>query len=134
MPKIRKRYLQLWKVCLQYGECTSFDIVGIKHMLLSENTRQGVQQSGKMWSEMLSEGLSRLVTHLVWPTNYPGALSTHVAAAIKYAVILHTNDQRRWVLWDMGPDPFFDTMREASGLERGAPEIHIEVRRYLAGR
>lgn len=49
-----QRYLKLWKICLQHGECTPFDIIGVRNSLqyAREVRANGhVGELGSMWSE-----------------------------------------------------------------------------------
>lgn len=90
------KYLRLWKICLQYGGCTPFDIVGVKHGLRfkrqANNSTGGGNESSRVFSDVFSEQLSRLVTHPIWPKNHPSALADSLATTIQYVVKLRTND------------------------------------------
>lgn len=88
------QYLGLWKICLQFGECTPFDIIGNRHSLKAKRDPRKMA-SGFMLSDLMSTQLAKLVTHSLWPNSYPGALADNLAVAIQYVVILNTNDKRQ---------------------------------------
>lgn len=89
-------YTTLWKICLQFANCSPWDIVGERTRLCfkPDNTPHARVSSGRMWSDGFCTALARLVTHIVWPSHFDGALAMNIAAAVQYAVILRTNDQR----------------------------------------
>ncbi|KAJ6789405.1 hypothetical protein PWT90_03635 [Aphanocladium album] len=129
-----RSYLLLWKVCLQYGECTPFDIIEVKNLLhFKRETRDKKTYIIGASSEAFSAQLAKLVTHFIWPTSYPGAVVEHIGAAIQYAVILRTNDQRPWDPANGALNPFLEVIRDAS-IRGDVPmaEVHVEIRRKLA--
>lgn len=135
-PPSHRKYMAMWKICLQYGQCTPFEIIGVNRSLQAEKAAPGPNGlEPHMWTASFCLALANLVPHPAWPTNYTGALAQSLATVIQYAVILRTNDQRAWDPAQGRLDPFLMALRERSAARAGTyttmAEVHAEVRRSL---
>lgn len=93
------RYLNLWKICLQFAKCTPWDIVGFNTKLsfeLSGRAGSGEEDENHTWSAPFIDRLAWLIPHPAWAGGESSSRSSLLATAIQYAVILRTNDQRVW--------------------------------------
>ncbi len=128
-----KGYTTLWKVCLQFAQCTPWDIVGERTRLrFASDNANGIRvQSNCMWSKAFCIALAQIVTHIIWPRQFDGAHAMNVAAAIQYAVILRTNDQRPWDPAPGSLDPLCKMMREYKE-QKPVVMRHQEIRKRCA--
>lgn len=130
----RDRYLGLWKICLQFANCTPWDIVGFKNKLKFEldlrgNSEEEDEDGGNHnWSSKFIHNLTFLVTHPAWSCNSMSR-ATALGTAIQYAVIMRTNDQRAWDLSSLR-GPFFEQFHTLC--QQRCPcsiaDIHTQVR------
>ncbi|KAK8923232.1 hypothetical protein H634G_10446 [Metarhizium anisopliae BRIP 53293] len=109
------RYLNLWKICLQFAKCTPWDIIGFNTKLsfeLSGRAGSGEEEENHTWSAPFIDRLAWLIPHPAWLGRKSTSRSALLATAIQYAVILRTNDQRPWGLSHHGGEFFstFDTL------------------------
>lgn len=105
------RYLNLWKICLQFAKCTPWDIVGFNTKLsfeLSGRAGSGEEDENHTWSAPFIDRLAWLIPHPAWAGAESSSRPALLATAIQYAVILRTNDQRVWRLSHLG-DEFLKT-------------------------
>ncbi|KAG8418837.1 hypothetical protein J3459_011965 [Metarhizium acridum] len=103
------RYLNLWKICLQFAKCTPWDIVGFNTKLsfeLSGRAGSGEEDENHTWSAPFIDRLTWLIPHTAWTAVGDSSRSALLATAIQYAVILRTNDQRVWRLSHLGGEFF----------------------------
>ncbi|OAA54620.1 hypothetical protein ISF_08221 [Cordyceps fumosorosea ARSEF 2679] len=93
----------LWKDCIQYANCTPWDIVGEK----PDNDS-------------------------IWPRGFPGAHALNIAVAIQYAVILRTNDRRPWDPAPASADSLYSMMRELTEADGPMWQRHRKGRELSA--
>ncbi|KAJ2974116.1 hypothetical protein NQ176_g6227 [Zarea fungicola] len=135
LPSAFLPYYKLWRLCLQFAECTPWDIVGSRTNLVFELDASAPPATSvnHMWSCVFCHGLSTLVTHCSWPTDQPLALANSLAAALQYVVILRTGDSRPWDPTFGGRDPFRAAFKCFSkNGETPMRKVHEEVREYMA--
>ncbi|KAJ3481753.1 hypothetical protein NLG97_g7743 [Lecanicillium saksenae] len=112
-----KPYLKLFKICLQYGNCTPWDIVGVRSQLRFEP--EGRASPYRVWSKPFCDALGPLVTHPVWATQFDGSVAADIVLIIQYAVILRTNDARQWRPSRWRKDAFIKAMSQYSSVTDG---------------
>lgn len=125
------RYLNLWKICLQFAKCTPWDIVGFNTKLsfeLSGRAGSGEEDENHTWSADFIDRLAWLIPHSAWAQVEDSSRSALMATAIQYAVILRTNDQRIWRLSHLR-DEFFSTFDTLCRENCPCPiaDIHADV-------
>ncbi|KAF7563120.1 hypothetical protein G7046_g1004 [Stylonectria norvegica] len=94
-------YETLWKVCLEYAQCTPWDIIGEKTRLKFQLAGTGsveAEKPTKLMSQSFITALTPLILHRTFESDFPKGRATNIAMALQYLVILQTNDQRRWDL------------------------------------
>ncbi len=124
-----KPYLKLFKICLQYAECTPWDIVGVRFQLRFQPEAR--DSASEMWSKPFCDALGPLLTHPVWSTQFRGSLAMDVALAIQYAIVLRTNDRRPWSPAPWRNDPFLKTLSQYANGTEPLRKSHERTRAYF---
>ncbi|KAJ4155946.1 hypothetical protein LMH87_001166 [Akanthomyces muscarius] len=60
-------YLKLWKVCIQFADCTPWDIVGERARLRFVSSSSLRVETYRMWSKDFCLALLEIITHIIWP-------------------------------------------------------------------
>ena len=125
---ITSEYQGVWKDCLQFFNCTPFDIAGAMHNLRfqTNSTQSKRSNSSQMWSVNFCMQLRRLITHSAWSIGSPKTGPSKLSTMIQYAVILRTGDQRPW---DLGSfeDNFFKPLHQLCYQRSSKRDCHAEV-------
>lgn len=126
-------YLKLWKVCLQFADCSPWDIVGERARLRFFSSSNLRVDTYRMWSKDFCLALLELIPHIIWPRQFDGAHAMSITAAIQYAVILGTNDRRPWDPAPNSSDILYKMMRKCTD-ETSMRTRHEMVRMHCAER
>lgn len=98
--------LRLWRACARFLGCFPADIVGFDTHLEFRNDDGDAEQNTHIFSEAFCQALLSILLHPFFETD-----ASKITLAIQYAVIVRTNDCRRW---SMGrhSDTFLQTLQE----------------------
>lgn len=124
-------HVRLWKTCANVANCSPRDIVGARNRLCFLYDTRTPTKSDEFtpWTRHFCEKLDMLVPHPAWVTGQPGGKVESLVFAIRYAVILRTNDPRP-LLYN-GRDPLLRRIKELVASGRSKRNAHAKARREL---